>query len=183
MKYKKTLKLPMLLLVPDSRENSSKSINYQAIEQIAIRQNNVDLMDLRDFFVPMFSVDYEETSGVPVSIERINEKLSQYDGLILAMPEYNGSITSFFKNIFDWCSRDDEDFLMEKQIILFTVTPGTRGGEMVRSIMKESLPHFGAKLIYNGGVSNYEATLNEDGKIEHHTIEQIVSLLQSYQTK
>lgn len=62
-------------------------------------------IDLRDFPLPIYNGDLEAESGVPESAQALRELLLAHDGLLIASPEYNGSVTALLKNTLDWCSR------------------------------------------------------------------------------
>ncbi len=142
--------------------NSSISINKQVCEQI----NGVDVLSLREFDVPMYSYDYEQEFGIPQSVIRLNQELANYPKIIFAVPEYNGNLSGFFKNILDWLTRIEMKFLSEKKVGIITVTPGGRGGMSVRKILSESLPFFGAQVVFSHGVSKFTTIDQMDGQIK-----------------
>jgi len=88
-----------------SGSNSSKSINKQLVDYIAQTYSSdtliIDVIDIRDYDVPMYSQDLEATDGIPQKTKDLFDLLKQYEGFIFATPEYNGYLSSFFKNIFD----------------------------------------------------------------------------------
>jgi chromate reductase, NAD(P)H dehydrogenase (quinone) len=59
--------------------------------------------------IPLYDGDVEETSGVPVAVQQIKDRVASADGLLLAAPEYNNSIPGVFKNAIDWMSRPPSD--------------------------------------------------------------------------
>jgi chromate reductase len=59
--------------------------------------------------IPLYNADVEKSDGIPVSVQNIKDKIAACDGLLLATPEYNGSIPGVFKNAIDWFSRPPED--------------------------------------------------------------------------
>lgn len=93
----------------------------------------VELLDLRDFEMPLYDGDLEEAEGVPDGARRLRERLLAADGLLLACPEYNGSITPLLKNAIDWTSRPDGDTpglvgWRGKTATLLSASPGALGG-------------------------------------------------------
>lgn len=66
---------------------------------------DVDLINLDDFDMPIYNADKEIAEGLPDTVHRLQNLIHQSDGLIIACPEYNGSVTSLLKNSIDWCSR------------------------------------------------------------------------------
>ena len=49
--------------------------------------------DLRDFPMPLYDGDLEAESGVPAGAEAFYQLMCAHDGLLIACPEYNSSIT------------------------------------------------------------------------------------------
>ncbi len=136
--------------------NSNQSINLATINKL----QNVEILNLQNLDVPMYSMQLEKEQGIPKSIELFLNKIQDYEAILLAVPEYNGNIPPFFKNILDWCSRKDLKFLNNKKIIILTVTPGGRGGAGVRQILETSLPYFGSKIVGSFGVGNYRPEMD-----------------------
>ncbi len=136
--------------------NSSESINLATIKNL----ENVDIYNLQALDVPMYSMQMEKDQGIPTNVEKFLTTIEPFETLLFAVPEYNGNIPPFFKNILDWCSRKEFKFLNNKKIIILTVTPGSRGGASVRKILTTSLPYFGAEVIGSFGVSNYQPQMD-----------------------
>lgn len=65
----------------------------------------VTLIDLRDYSLPLYNGDLEISHGMPDSAVRLKELFKSHNGLLLACPEYNSSITPLLKNTLDWVSR------------------------------------------------------------------------------
>src|SRR5215510_12287566 len=61
----------------------------------------VTLIDLKDFPLPLFDQDLEAERGMP----KLKQLFIDHDGLLIAAPEYNSSITPVLKNAIDWVSR------------------------------------------------------------------------------
>lgn len=65
----------------------------------------VDLIDLRDFPLPLYDGDLEASEGLPANAVTLKNLFLNHRGLLIATPEYNGSITGVLKNVIDWVSR------------------------------------------------------------------------------
>ena len=68
----------------------------------------VTVLDMRDFPMPLFNQDLEEAEGPPENGRELRRIMLAHDGLLIASPEYNSSITPLLKNAIDWVSRADE---------------------------------------------------------------------------
>lgn len=53
----------------------------------------------------LYDPDSEAEMGIPDAVLRLRGQISQCDGLLIACPEYNGSVTPVLKNALDWASR------------------------------------------------------------------------------
>ncbi len=93
----------------------------------------VDEVSLADFEMPLYNGDLEENDGVPEAARSLRERIEAADALLLACPEYNGSVTPLFKNTLDWTSRPDGEAKMlqayrGKVAGLLSASPGALGG-------------------------------------------------------
>ncbi len=133
--------------------NSSVSINEAILSKIT----GVDMISLRSYDMPMYSHDYETNLGIPARANELIKKFDEYDIILLAVPEYNGNIPAYTKNILDWCTRVNLTFLEGKELGVICVTPGKSAGASVREILSNSLPFFGAKVILSHGIGGYSS--------------------------
>lgn len=93
----------------------------------------VTTIDLRDFPLPLFDEDLERDQGPPEAASRLKERLVASDGLLIASPEYNSSITAVLKNAIDWASRPAPGepplaAFRGKVAALMSASPGGLGG-------------------------------------------------------
>ncbi|MDQ3393134.1 MAG: NAD(P)H-dependent oxidoreductase [Bacteroidota bacterium] len=116
-----------------SGSNSSRSINQKLLEWVIklIKNQEVNTINLNDFPLPIFDIDLEESQGIPQKAYDLKEIFDRHEGFILAVPEHNSSMPSFFKNIIDWLSRIEKGFFREKPILLISTSPGPSGGRNV----------------------------------------------------
>ena len=126
--------------------NSKKSINKKLATYAASLFENaeVEVLDLNDFQIPIFSVDIEAEIGPHPLAKAFLEKIYQTDVLVVSLAENNGNYAVAFKNIFDWCSRINGKIFQEKPMLLMATSPGARGGATVLEIAKNAFPRFGA---------------------------------------
>jgi NAD(P)H-dependent FMN reductase len=62
-------------------------------------------VDPREYPMPLYDGDLEDSSGVPESVLKFEAVMSAYDGVLISCPEYNSAITPLLKNTLDWMSR------------------------------------------------------------------------------
>ena len=65
----------------------------------------VTLVSLADYPMPIYDADWHEANGVPQNMLKLREQMMQANGLLIASPEYNASITPLLKNTIDWLSQ------------------------------------------------------------------------------
>lgn len=140
--------------------NSSESINRE-VAQVINEKLDLNIIEVKDEEIPMYSPQIEAI-GIPKEIQRIYELIKLESKFIIFTPEYNGYTTPYFKNIFDWISRIEHNFLQAKDVVIICVSPGSKGGASVRKILTESLPFFGAKTVKSYGLGDYHKKLEED---------------------
>lgn len=95
---------------------------------------DAEYLDLADYEMPIYNGDLEERDGKPEAATRLKKKFIEADGMIIASPEYNSSITPLLKNSLDWISRPDDDddghlpAFNNKTALLLAASPGGFGG-------------------------------------------------------
>ncbi len=62
-------------------------------------------VNLADYPMPIYDADAHEANGVPESMRRLRALMMEANGLLIASPEYNASITPLLKNTLDWLSQ------------------------------------------------------------------------------
>jgi chromate reductase, NAD(P)H dehydrogenase (quinone) len=94
---------------------------------------DVTLVELEDYPLPLFNQDEETTHGLPPNGRKLKDLFLAHDGLLIASPEYNSSITALMKNTIDWVSRpvEGQSPLAEykgKTAVIMSASPGNLGG-------------------------------------------------------
>ena len=104
----------------------------------------VTLIDLRDFTLPLFDEDIE-AAGTPLAATKLKQLFLSHNGLLIASPEYNSSISAVLKNAIDWVSRSAPGEPMKAAFVnkvaaIMSASPGGLGGLRglvhVRSILE-----------------------------------------------
>lgn len=121
-----------------------KSINKQLVNYACqlLDKVNVEVLDLDDYELPLYSQDKEEELGHPQLAKDFLAKIGESDGIIISFAEHNGSYSVAYKNIFDWCSRIEPKVFQSKPMVLFSTSPGSMGGASVLAAAVNSAPYF-----------------------------------------
>ncbi|NBC57989.1 MAG: NADPH-dependent FMN reductase [Bacteroidetes bacterium] len=144
--------------------NSSTSINFKLVSYAAslVDRHQVELINLKDFDIPMYSADVENQQGIPASIVKLNKHIQQADALMISVNEHNGGLSAFFKNCMDWLSRNDRNFLKNKKLCILSTSPGRGGANMANDYAVEILPRFGAEIVSNFALASFGHHFSED---------------------
>lgn len=136
----------MKKIIAFGASSSKTSINKQLATYAANQFENakVEVLDLNDFEMPIYSVDKEKDNGIPQLAQDFYAKLGTADAIVISFAEHNGAYSAAFKNIFDWTSRINAKTFQEKQVLLLATSPGPRGGSSVLEIAKNRFPFQGA---------------------------------------
>ena len=125
--------------------SSKTSINKQLATYTANQFKNasVEILDLNDYEMPIFSIDKEKENGIPQLAHDFYAKLGSADLIIISFAEHNGAYSAAFKNILDWSSRINAKTFQEKPMLLLATSPGARGGSSVLDIATKRFPFQG----------------------------------------
>lgn len=153
--------------------SSKQSINKQLATFAANQFQNVsvEILDLNDYEMPIFSVDKEKENGIHPLAQEFYSKLGSTDLIIISFAEHNGNYSTAFKNILDWTSRINAKTFQEKPMLLLATSPGARGGSSVLDIATKRFPFQGGVVkgsfslpSFNDNFDTEKGITNEDLK-------------------
>ena len=133
--------------------SSRASINKKLVTYAAglIEGAEVEILDLNDYELPLFSVDREAELGQPPLAQAFLDRIIASDALVIAFAEHNGCYSAAYKNIYDWASRIQPKVYQDKRMVLLATSPGGRGGSSVLDLALSQIPRFGGDI--RGSVS------------------------------
>lgn len=155
--------------------NSTQSINKRLATYASSLFENaeVEVLDLNDFAMPVFSVDLEKEVGQHQVAQSFLNKLKEADILVVSMAENNGNYSVAFKNVFDWSSRIEKDVFQHKPMLLLATSPGGRGGSSVLGIAQTLFPRYGADIKGSFSLPSFNANFDiEQNKISNSELDQ-----------
>ncbi len=120
------------IILGSTREGRvSESVGQWVLEQ-SKDINNIDfeIVDIRDYNLPFLGTS-EDLSGV----QKWNDKLSQLDGFIFVVAEYNHGMTAALKNALD--SAKDAWHNKAAGIVSYGSAGGARAAEHLRGVLAE----------------------------------------------
>ncbi|WP_120496691.1 NADPH-dependent FMN reductase [Kiloniella sp. EL199] len=138
----------LALAASNSRKSINKTLVTYASEQLKELRDNVtvEVIDINDYELPLFSTDREEELGQPQLAHDFYNKIKSADGLIISFAEHNGSYTAAYKNLFDWVSRINIKVFQNKPSLFLSTSPGQGGASSVLKSAETSAPFFGAEI-------------------------------------
>jgi NAD(P)H-dependent FMN reductase len=138
----------MKKIITIAGSNSQKSINKSLLTYTNSLLENVEIItiDLNNYVLPIFGVDFEVENGIPTAVKRLNELFNTADGFIVSLAEHNGSYAAVFKNTVDWLSRLNMKIWRDKPMLLMATSPGGRGGATVLQSASTYFPFMGASI-------------------------------------
>lgn len=80
-----------------------------AQHELALQGADVTRISLADYPLPIMDEDLEEAKGIPENAFKLARLIAAHDGVLIATPEYNGSMPPLLKNVIDWVSRVSKD--------------------------------------------------------------------------
>jgi len=116
----------------------------------------------------------------------LRKLMIQSDVIMIASPEYNGSLAAVLKNVIDWASRSEEknssrDAFKGKKFLLLSASPGAGGGARGLVHLRTILTNMGGTVLDEQiTVPNAYSAFDEQGKLKDPTVKK--ALLEAIKT-
>ena len=124
-----------------------------AMAELVQNECEVTRISLADYPLPIYDGDLESQEGIPDNAKKLARLFHEHEGLFIACPEYNGSLSPLLKNTIDWVSRVSSDERGElspykgKVGAVGAASPGSMGGISMLYHLREILTRLGVLLI------------------------------------
>ncbi|MCC6277718.1 MAG: NAD(P)H-dependent oxidoreductase [Oligoflexia bacterium] len=125
------------------KESSNRKLLSLTLDLFAKKNCTVEFLDLKKLMLPLFDEDVMN-EGTPENAKYIGQQIREAQALIVANPEYNGSVSGPLKNAVDWISVAKNPF-KDKVIGLIGTSTGWWGAS-------KSLIHARAIFTHLGGI-------------------------------
>ena len=164
---------PRILAFAGSARTDSFNVKLVNIAAEGAREAGaeVTVVNLKDFPMPLFNQDLEAADGPPEHATKLKGIMLAHDGLLIASPEYNSSISPLLKNTIDWISRpaDDEPMLaayQHKVAAVMSASPGGLGGLRGLVHLRSILSNIGVLVIPDQvAVSQAHSAFDDHGNL------------------
>jgi NAD(P)H-dependent FMN reductase len=99
--------LPKILVFAGSLRTGSYNGRLAALaaKELTLADADVMRISLADYPLPVYDADHESRSGPPLNAIKLKQVMAAHQGVFIASPEYNASITPLLKNTIDWITR------------------------------------------------------------------------------
>lgn len=128
--------------------------------------------------VPPYDNDLEDLT--PEAVERLKAALADADGILVATPEYNGSIPGQLKNVLDWVSRPiNENPVRGKPVAVIGASTGSFGAIWAQRELKKVLAIMGARVLEGelGVAKAHERLAGSDDELRGLIAESVAELV------
>lgn len=148
------MKKKRILVFAGSTRAESVNRKLAAVASQVATQAGADatLINLADYPANIYNGDDEAASGIPDSIKKLKQLMSDHDAFIVVSPEYNGHIPPLLSNTFSWASRtaDNEKGMIAfsgKKAAIMAASPGRLGGIRVIPRLRDTLAELGIIVV------------------------------------
>jgi len=121
------------------KDSFNKKLIFNAHNLLSIEKSDheFELLHFNDYPMPLYDAEIE-AKGMPDTVVKLAQKISEADAIILSTPEYNGGMPGPFKNLFDWISRVKPMPWTGKHVLLLGASPGALGA--IRGLAHTRVP-------------------------------------------
>jgi chromate reductase len=165
----------ILALSGSLRRGSMNSALLRAARELAPEGVEVLIYERLESVEP-YNGDRDHPGQVPPGAQSLRDALAAADGLLIASPEYNGSMPGQIKNAIDWLSRPfKESSIFGKPVVTMSAVTGAFGGVWGQADLRKSLGIAGARVIEGElAVAKAQERISEEGHVDEalrHDIE------------
>ena len=98
--------IALLFLSGSTRKASlNRKLAAYALDLAKEKVGEAASLDLSDYPLPLYNGDLQASDGIPENARKLKALFAQHQGIFIASPEYNASVSPLLKNSLDWMSR------------------------------------------------------------------------------
>ena len=134
--------------------------------------------------IPPYDADDDNPEHPHAVVAHLRKAIADADAILIATPEYNGSIPGVLKNAIDWISRPaGHSVLRYKPVAVIGTSTGQFGGVWAQAELRKVLGIIGARVIERDlPVARADAAFDEAGRLvdpqlEHELTEILTELV------
>ena len=130
--------------------------------------------------IPPYDADDDDHEQPLPGVERLKDAIADADAILIATPEYNGSIPGVLKNAIDWVSRPaGQSVLRYKPVAVVGASTGRFGAVWAQAELRKVLGIIGARVIDRDvPVGCADDAFDEAGRlVDPHLEEQLAEIV------
>jgi chromate reductase, NAD(P)H dehydrogenase (quinone) len=169
-------KIKVLAFAGSLRKGSYNKALIRAAVEVAPENVAIEVFDLEG--LPLFNQEFE--ADPPQRVKEFKDKIRTADALLIAIPEYNYSVSGVLKNAIDCVSRPRADTPLEgKPVAIMSASSGRFGGARAQYHLRQSFIFLNMQPINNPEVMLSDAIHNVDanGKVTNEQTRQLIRQL------
>ena len=127
----------------------SGSLNRRLLEVARDVLPDAATLEISDHIaaLPLFDEDLE-VEPLPGAVQRFHTAIREADAILVASPEYNGSLTGPLKNALDWASRPGGDAVLSgKPLAVVGASPSRFGAAWAQAETRRIADRIGARVV------------------------------------
>lgn len=155
-----------------------------AQKELALQGADVTRISLADYPLPIMDQDLEAEKGVPENAYKLARLFVAHDAILIATPEYNGSVPPLLKNAIDWISRIRDDSgkplrpLPEKIVAICSSSNGHFAGIRSGAHLRAILSHIQMDVIAPQlSVPNADKAFDDEGDFREERMQKSMEKL------
>lgn len=167
----------VLALAGSSASGSlNKKLVLEAANMARDMGASVEYVDLKVYPIPIYDADDEQMSGMPENAKRLRNLMVDSNVIIIASPEYNGSLSALLKNVIDWVSRAEDgtpsrSAFKGKKFVIISASPGSLGGARGLVHLRAILSQLGGTVMTDQVVvPEAHNAFDEGGRLKNQTL-------------
>ncbi|MBD0859755.1 NAD(P)H-dependent oxidoreductase [Gordonia sp. zg691] len=126
--------------------------------------------------LPFYSEDLDVEGQLDSNVTALREVVGAADGVLIATPEYNGTMPAALKNAIDWLSRPyGVGALTGKPVAVLSAGLGQYGGLWTREDTRKSVGIAGGRAIEDADLGLQITALPEAGIEDPAVVEKVVA--------
>ena len=126
------------------RKDSYNTAVLRTLQGLALEGMQIEIVEIGN--LPLYNSDDEAV--FPTTAQALKDKIEASDGVIIATPEYNRSISGVLKNAIDWASRPwGKNSFAGKKVLTLGVSVGKIGTAVAQSHLRQIMVYLDAQVI------------------------------------
>lgn len=155
----------------------AKSFNHAALRAAAeLAPSDLSIRIVDYSAVPLYNQDLQ-AQGFPAAVASLGAELAAADGLLIASPEYNFSVSGVLKNAIDWLSRMNPQPFKGKPSAIMSATMGPLGGARHQYELRKIIGGLEANVLTKPEVfiGACHTRFNEQGQLTDEATRKIIA--------